>query len=77
MVCGEFARTVALHREMLPQTSVWQKPFFKAHMAIDLLEWGKLDEALHLLDEAQTSARTLNMARLGVPRDPGPARNPG
>lgn len=62
---GDFEQAVAQHRALLPQLGVAQKPFFMTHVANDLMQWGKADQARQELDKVTQAIEVAQRERLG------------
>ncbi|MFM7024810.1 MAG: CHAT domain-containing protein [Limnohabitans sp.] len=62
---GDYEQAVAQHRSLLPQTNLAQKPFFMTHVANDLLQWGKTEQARQELEKAGQAIEAAQQARLG------------
>ena len=62
---GDFEQAVAQHRALLPQTGVAQKPFFMTHVANDLLQWGKPEQARQELAKVAQAIESAQRERLG------------
>lgn len=62
---GDYEQAIAQHKALLPQTGVAQKPFFMTHVANDLLQWGKAEQARQELEKVAQAIESAQRERLG------------
>ena len=62
---GDYEQAVAQHRALLWQTGVAQRPFFMTHVANDLLQWGKTEQARQELEKVAQAIESAQRERLG------------